>query len=193
MNTSRILILYAHPDAERSRANRAMLEALHSAAQVHVHDLYQCYPDFHIDIAHEQTLLLQADLIILQHPIYWYSMPALQKEWLDLVLQRGWAFGPGGNALHGKDFWLVASTGAEAEAYQAEQRHAHSFDAFLPAYRQIASLCGMRWRAPYILHGAHHASNATLSRHAANYRVMLDAYLQDTHSTGTVAGHHDTR
>jgi len=190
MTSSRILILYAHPGAEHSRANRALLDAARSAPQVHIHDLYDNYPDFHIDVAYEQALLRQADLIILQHPIHWYSMPALQKEWLDRVLQRGWAFGPGGDALRDKDFWLVATTGAEASAYQADERHGHPFDNFLPAYQQTARLCGMRWHAPYILHGAHHVSNTTMTQYAANYRALLDRYphWQDADTAATAPG-----
>ncbi|MFL9878461.1 NAD(P)H-dependent oxidoreductase [Herbaspirillum rhizosphaerae] len=176
MTTSRILILYAHPGGEHSYTNRTMIEAARSLPQVRVHDLYECYPDFHIDVEYEQAQLHEADLVVLHHPIHWYSMPALQKEWIDLVLQRGWAFGPGGDALHGKDFWLVATTGGDADAYQAGGRHGHPFSDFLPPYQQTARLCGMRWQTPNILHGAHHLSKEALIMHAANYRARLDSY-----------------
>ena len=175
---SRILILYAHPDAMHSRANNAMIAAANSSAKVLVHDLYEHYPDFHIDVAHEQQLLQQADMVVLHHPIHWYSMPSLQKEWIDCVLQRGWAFGPGGNALRGKDFWLVTTTGGEADDYQADARHGFRFDEFLPPYRQTAQLCGMQWRTPYVLHDAHKISQEALTLHAANYRALLDTYPQ---------------
>jgi putative NADPH-quinone reductase len=176
MTPARILILYAHPGAEQSRANRVMLDAVRSLPNVRIHDLYECYPDFHIDVAYEQTQLRQADLVVLQHPIHWYSMPALQKEWLDLVLQRGWAFGAGGEALRGKHFWLAATTGGEAGAYQNAARHGHSFNDFLPPYQQTARLCGMHWHTPYLLHGAHHISNEALTLHAARYRALLNDF-----------------
>src|SRR5450830_322184 len=178
MTPARILILYAHPGAEHSRANRVMLDAVRSLPQVRIHDLYECYPDFHIDVAYEQAQLREADLVVLQHPIHWYSMPALQKEWLDLVLQRGWAFGPGGDALRGKGLWLVASTGGDASAYQIDGHHGHRFDDFLPPYQQTARLCSMQWQTPYLLYGAHHISNDTLTLHAARYRALLASYPQ---------------
>jgi glutathione-regulated potassium-efflux system ancillary protein KefF len=176
MTTSRILILYAHPAHERSRANRAMIDAARTLPNVRIHDLYECYPDFHIDVQYEQTQLHEADLIVFHHPIHWYSMPALQKEWTDLVLERGWAFGPGGDALRGKDFWLVATTGGDETSYQPGGRHGHSFDDFLPPYQQTARLCGMHWKTPYLLHGAHQVDNDTMTMHAANYRALLDSY-----------------
>ncbi|MBB3213935.1 glutathione-regulated potassium-efflux system ancillary protein KefF [Herbaspirillum sp. Sphag1AN] len=176
MRSPSILILYAHPGADISRANRTMLDAVKSSPRVIINDLYQNYPDFHIDLVRERTLLMQADLIILQHPIHWYSMPALQKEWLDQVLERGWAFGPGGTALQGKDFLLVATTGADAASYQSGERHGYPFEEFLPPYRQTAQLCGMHWHPPFLLHAASDVSQTTLAQHAAHYRTMLDQY-----------------
>ncbi|WP_343585935.1 NAD(P)H-dependent oxidoreductase [Herbaspirillum sp.] len=171
-----VLILYAHPAAELSRTNRLMIEAAARLPDVVVNDLYERYPDFHIDIAHEQQLLTQADLVVLQHPIHWYSMPALQKEWLDLVLARGWAFGHDGHALRGKGLWLVASTGGEASAYAPGGRHGHPFSDYLPPYRQTAQLCGMRWMEPLILHSAHHIPPVEFQRHVENYLDKLASY-----------------
>ena len=55
--------------------------------------MYDLYPDFKIDVAEEQKHLAAADRIILQFPFYWYSTPALLKQWQDDVLTYGWAFG----------------------------------------------------------------------------------------------------
>ena len=54
----KILILFAHPRYENSRANRALLEPLHDLKQVTIHDLYEQYPNFNISIVQEQQLLL---------------------------------------------------------------------------------------------------------------------------------------
>lgn len=173
---SKALILYAHPAAELSRINRQMVQAAAGLPNVIVHDLYEHYPDFHIDIAREQQLLTDADLIVLQHPIHWYSMPSLQKEWLDMVLSRGWAFGHGATALHGKALWLVATTGGEPEAYSPEGRHGHPFADFLPPYQQTARLCGMHWMTPLVLHGAHHVTQEELQAHIDDYLHKLRTY-----------------
>src|SRR3954471_14966828 len=91
----RILVLYAHATPHRSRVNRRLADAARSLPNARVHDLYEQYPDFHIDVAYEQALLADADLIVFQHPIQWYGMPALLKEWVDTVFERGWAYGAG--------------------------------------------------------------------------------------------------
>jgi glutathione-regulated potassium-efflux system ancillary protein KefF len=174
-----ILLLAAHPDLARSHATQTLLSALAAspaAERVVVHDLYARYPDLHIDAAAEQAALLPARLVVLLHPIYWYSMPALQKLWFDEVLRLGWAYGPGGTALHGKDLWLVASTGGGAEAYAPGGHNHHPIEAFLLPYEQSAKTCGMHYLPPQILHGAHRASPAELGAHAARFVQRLEHY-----------------
>jgi glutathione-regulated potassium-efflux system ancillary protein KefF len=103
-------------------------------------------------------------------------MPSLLKEWVDVVLEQGWAYGANGNALRGKDYWLVATTGGALESYQEGGYHGHEFSAFLPPFQQTAELCGMRWHAPYILHGAHQVDEAVVAAHIEGYRERLHAY-----------------
>lgn len=174
-----ILVLAAHPDLARSRVTRSLLSALHAspaAGRVELRDLYRLYPDFHIHIEAEQRALQAARLVVMLHPIYWYSMPALQKLWLDDVLRLGWAYGPGGNHLHGKDFWLVASTGGGAEAYAEGGHNHHAIGEFLLPYQQSAKTCGMHYLPPQILHAAHRATEADLEAHAQMFVKRLHHY-----------------
>ena len=55
--------------------------------------------------------------MVLQFPIYWYSSPSILKEWQDLVLEFGWAYGPGGTHLHGKKLVLAVTLGGARDAY----------------------------------------------------------------------------
>lgn len=156
-----------------SRINQAMLTAARKLPNVTVRDLYETYPDFHIDVPAEQALLQEADLIVFQHPIQWYGMPALMKEWIDQVLDVGWAYGDGGTALHGKRHLLAVTTGSRAEAYSKAGTHQWPFDAFLLPFQQTAHLCGMHWMAPLVLHGAHQVGQAEIDAHVARYVDLL--------------------
>ncbi|MBL8324788.1 MAG: NAD(P)H-dependent oxidoreductase [Rubrivivax sp.] len=174
-----ILVIAAHPTLEHSRASRALLAVLppHAPAaadrRIEVRDLYALYPDYFIDVAAEQQALAAARLVVWLHPVHWYSMPPLLKLWLDDVLAFGWAYGPGGRALHGKDLWLVASTGGDEASYRPGGHNRHTFDAFLPPYEQTARLTGMRWLPPLVLHGAHRVTEAALATHAERFRQRL--------------------
>ena len=177
-----ILILVAHPELEQSRANSRLLKTAltlqgqSAASRIEVRDLYALYPDYLVDVAVEQTALAAAKLVVWQQPIHWYGMPPLLKLWVDDVLTFGWAYGPGGTALRGKDLWLVASTGGPEDSYRPDSYNRYFFNAFLPPYEQTAALCGMRFLPPLILHGAHQASDADLAAHADIYSQRLSDY-----------------
>jgi glutathione-regulated potassium-efflux system ancillary protein KefF len=177
-----VVVVVAHPQMEHSRLNRRLMRSARDAPArpdgraVQVRDLYDLYPDYAIDVAAEQDALRAAELIVWQHPIQWYSMPALMKLWVDDVLAFGWAYGPGGTALRGKDLWLVVSTGGPEESYHAAGFNRHAFEAFLPAYAQTAELCGMRFLPPLVFHGAHRAGEAALRAHATRYVRLLQDY-----------------
>ncbi|WP_087686520.1 MULTISPECIES: glutathione-regulated potassium-efflux system oxidoreductase KefF [unclassified Pandoraea] len=173
-----IYVIVAHPRWRDSRVNRRLLDAARSITGVDVNDLYSTYPDFSIDVAAEQQRVARADLIVLVHPIYWYSMPPLQKLWFDEVLTWGWAYGHDGHALAGKDLWLVPSTGGPQASYSEQGYNQHDFADFLPAYEQTARLCGMRFLPPQVFYGARRSGDAALDAHVSEFAGRLATYPQ---------------
>lgn len=170
-----IYLVAAHPNWRESRVNRRLLQAARQTGAVDVCDLFATYPDYHIDIPAEQARLSSAQLVVLLHPVQWYSMPALLKLWLDEVFAFGWAYG-GGHALQGKDLWLVTTTGGPEAAYSPQGYNRYFFDAFMPPYDQTASLCGMRFLPPLVLHGAHRVPEADLQAHVDLFADRLQTY-----------------
>jgi glutathione-regulated potassium-efflux system ancillary protein KefF len=176
--SSGVLVLAAHPNWRESRVNARLLAAARSVPGVQVRDLYALYPDYDIDVAAEQAGTAAARLIVLLHPIQWYSMPALMKLWLDEVLTYGWAYGHGGTSLQGKDLWLAATTGGPESSYHPQSYNRYFFDAFLPPYEQTAALCGMRFLPPLLLHGARRAAEQAVAEHVEVFAQRLRSYPQ---------------
>jgi glutathione-regulated potassium-efflux system ancillary protein KefF len=172
----RIYLIAAHPRWRDSRVNLELLKAAQGNPAVDVNDLYDSYPDYLIDVEAEQARLARAELVVLLHPIQWYSMPALQKLWIDDVFAYGWAYGPGGKALEGKDCWLVATTGGPEASYHPQSYNRYFFDAFLPPYEQTAALCGMRFLPPLIFHGARSAPRSEVTAHVDVFTQRLASY-----------------
>ena len=111
------LILFAHPRYEKSRANRALISALSDLEQVTVHDLYETYPDFNIDANREQLLLQEHQIIVWHFPLYMYSAPAMFKQWMDLVLEHGWAHGGNTYSLKNRLVFCAITTGGTRASY----------------------------------------------------------------------------
>ena len=169
-----ILVVYTHPRTERSQANRRLKRVAEGLDGVTVVDLYAEYPTYEIDVDREQERLKQFEVIVFQHPVYWYSAPALMKEWIDLVLEWRWAYGPGGDALQGK-IWLNAVTAGGSQAtYAPEGKQRQDLRALFSPFEQTAMICGMRFLPPFALFSANdRRDRAVLDAHAASYARLL--------------------
>lgn len=170
----RILILLAHPYPSQSRVNRRMAEMAGTLDGVTLVDLYAEYPRFKIDIEQEQQRLLDHDVIVFQFPVYWYSTPALLKEWQDLVLQYGFAYGPGGVKLADKLMLVAVTAGAAQHDYRSDGRNQLPLRTLLSPLEQTAQLCRMRYLPPLALFSSILAGrDERADRHAEHYRQIL--------------------
>jgi putative NADPH-quinone reductase len=171
----RVLIQFAHPALERSRINRRVSEQIGSIPGVTLNDLYQRYPDFLIDVEREQNLLREHDIVVFQFPLYWYGTPSILKEWQDLVLEYGFAYGGSASALADKVFFCAVSTAGSDASYTREGcNHATLRELLLPL-EQTALLCGMRYLPPLTLHNSRRAEcDGAISRFIDRYRRTLE-------------------
>ncbi|MBF0277225.1 MAG: NAD(P)H-dependent oxidoreductase [SAR324 cluster bacterium] len=171
---NKILILFAHPALEKSIVNKSLFSALQGLEKITTHDLYEVYPDFFIDVTFEQELLKEHDIIVFQHPLYWYSSPALLKKWQDLVLEHGFAYGEGATALHGKKLLSAITTGGIREAYQKNGVNRYTIRQILTPFDQSAHFCGMEYLPPFVVHGARLEDNCgNTDRLAREYQTLI--------------------
>jgi glutathione-regulated potassium-efflux system ancillary protein KefG len=175
----RVLIQFAHPVLERSHVNGPLLAAVQDLPGVTVNDLYEHYPTLAIDVEREQDLLLAHDVIVFHHPFYWYSTPAILKQWQDWVLEHGWAYGENGTRLRGKITLNVITTGGPATAYTHEGYNRFTVRELLAPYEQTANLCGMRYLAPFVAHSALRTAAQALDLHRDAYRRLIAALRED--------------
>lgn len=171
----KILVIFAHPAFHKSRINKQMIHTIENIEGVTINNLYENYPDFFIDVKKEQKLLVEHDIIIWHHPFYWYSSPALLKEWFDLVLQIGFAYGISGRALEGKTAFSVISTGGRREIYSESGRNHFTINQFLVPFEQSANLCRMEYLPPFVIHGSHTITPSEIDEHAEKYKKLLIA------------------
>ncbi|MEM8954708.1 MAG: NAD(P)H-dependent oxidoreductase [Verrucomicrobiota bacterium] len=170
----KIMNLVFHPALGESRVNRVWKEQLEESGKVFVsRDLYADYPDFKIDVAHEQELLLGHDRVIFQFPFYWYSGPPLLKKWLDDVLTYGFAYGSGGDKLKGKDLQIITSAGGEEKFYSGFDIYATIYDLLRP-FQLTANLCQMNYMLPVWMYRADSVPEELIRARGAEWVEMID-------------------
>lgn len=136
-----ILVILAHPDFEKSYANRIIVNMLKKESNITIRDLGRLYPDFKIDVTAEQNALLNADMVIFQYPLYWYSVPPILKQWMDKVLTYGFAFGKEGDKLQDKELWISVTIGGPESSYSNEGYNNYNLKELLYPMYQTANHC----------------------------------------------------
>ena len=183
-----VLVLTVHPALHRSRVNAPMMKAASRIEGVTLIDLYERFPDFDIDVGEQQALLKAHDVIVFQHPFFWYSCPALLKEWLDLVLEHGFAYGTGGVALHGKALVSAVTTGGVEASYCREGHNVFAMKELLAPFEQTARLCGMKYLPPFLVHGTHRLDDAQVRVAAGEFASCLEQLTDPSLSFSSIGG-----
>ena len=176
---ARVLVLFAHPALQKSRVHARLVARAPLVPGVTLHDLYEEYPDFLVDVGREQTLLTAHDVIVFQHPLYWYGTPPLLKQWMDLVLEHGWAYGSGGTALEGRRLLSVVTAGGSADAYRPGGHNRHTIREFLAPVEQTGRLCRMGVFPPWVVFGTHRLDLPGIEAAADRYEELLRGLVAD--------------
>jgi len=200
MKAPRVLWNLFHPNFEQSRGNRILFDAIKGIENITTNNVYESYPDGAINVKLEQDLLVSHDLIVFQHPFYWYSSPSLMKEWQDKVLEAGFAYPPKlGTALHGKHWLSVITTGGTDWSYRSGGYNNFSMSELLRPFQQAAYLCGMKWLSPFIVHGVLPADyeeikatdDETIKAKASELSKFIRSYdMEERHSIEPVLAPH---
>ena len=164
------LMIVSHPNLDNSIANKTIIEEVRSKVDnIEIRHVEELYPDLKIDVEAEQKALLEADIIIFQHPFYWYSTPAGLKQWMDEVLTYGFAFGHDGDKLKGKHFMQSLTVGGPEESYKALGYNHFTIEEFLRPIEQTVYLTMM------VHHGFIHSHRNAYIAGAYNSRREVEA------------------
>jgi len=151
----RILVVSGHPDLDSaSTANCRILNKLSETnLDLNIRRLDQTNKGFNVDVAVEQEALLDADLVVLQTPMYWYSVPALLKNWIDQVFTYGFAYGKTGNKLKGKGFMMSMTISSPFGCYQTLGYNNFTVGELLNPLKQTALMSQMIYQEPVLSYG----------------------------------------
>lgn len=170
---NKILVLFAHPAFERSTMHKTLLDYIKQLSNVTINDLYEHYPDFEIDVEREKKLLSEHEVIVWQHPLFWYSGPALLKQWQDLVFEHGWAYGKDNYALEGKRIFNVITSGGELEAFQKKCFHNSTIRDFLLPFERTAEICRMIYLPPFWVPETEKLTYDRIQEYGRQYKDLL--------------------
>ncbi len=132
---------------------------------------------FSADISIEIDKLLQADLLILQFPMWWFSMPAILKGWVDRVFAFGSVYDFGqtweAGVLKGRRAMLSVTTSAPAAAFAPDGRNGDIERVLWPIHAGILGIVGYTVMPPFVAHGIPFIGEAAMNAELDRYHGML--------------------
>lgn len=145
----RVIVINGQPNPHRPSTTASILTELKTLLpEADIRHVADAVTDDKAYVVAEQAALRAADVIVWQFPLYWYSVPAKMKQWIDDVLAYGFAYGRNGDALKGKKLLVSVTTGGSEDEYTpAGAEHFYLSD-FLVQFEQTAMFCGMTWLEP---------------------------------------------
>lgn len=138
-----VLVLLAHSNYDNSLSNKIITDHLKTHSSITVRNLSDVSENFKFGIEAEQFALSVADIIVLQFPFHWYSVPSIMKKWFDDVLTFGFAYGSGGDKLKGKKVVLSFTTGGTADSYTEGGMNNFTQEQLVAPLIQTIQFCGM--------------------------------------------------
>lgn len=145
----KVVVLLAHPDIEKSNANKALLDAINDIEEVAVYNLYEMAAEEVFNLDAWSKIISHATSLVYQFPFYWMSAPSLLKQWQDQIFTY-LAKTP---AVAGKPLMVATTTGSEHDAYRSGGRNGFTLDELLRPYQVGAAHAGMSWQTPFIVYG----------------------------------------
>lgn len=168
------LVIVAHPNLHESVVNKRWVEELKKYhKEFEIHNIYEAYPDWDIDVEREQRLIEEHEALIFQFPMYWFSCPPLLKKYMDDVFTYGWAYGSKGDKLKGKKFAIAVSTGAETRDYQEDGKNHATLQQLLLPFQTTARFCGMDFKGHFTLDDSANVTAEKLEENAQKYVKFL--------------------
>jgi len=138
------------------------------------------------DIAREQDKLKWADAVILQFPLWWFSMPAIMKGWVERVYAYGFAYGVGEHSdrhwgdrygegsLAGKRAMVIVTTGGWESHYSARGINGPIDDVLFPIQHGILYYPGFDVLPPFVIYRTGRMNDARFDETCAALGTRLD-------------------
>lgn len=144
-----------------------------------------------VDIEAEQAKLLWADAVIFQFPLWWFSMPAILKGWIERVYAYGFAYGVGEHSerhwgdrygegrMSGKRAMLVVTMGGWESHYSGRGVNGALNDVLFPIQHGVLFYPGFTVMPPFPIYKTGTMDAVRFEHVCQAYATRLDNLFTD--------------
>jgi glutathione-regulated potassium-efflux system ancillary protein KefG len=164
----KILVISGHPNMENSVFTKQILEKFKTQSNITINQLVE---NKTLDVAKEQDLLINHDVIVFQFPLWWYGVPSVMKNYIDKVFGWGFAYGDGGDKLKGKTFLMSTTTGGDKVAYSQEGYNRFPVADFLKPLNGLIHLSQGKYAPEYVIYSCNPNPQSQIKPDAFNGEI----------------------
>jgi NAD(P)H dehydrogenase (quinone) len=131
------------------------------------------------DVQAEQKKVADADLVLFHFPVWWFSMPAMLKGWVDRVFSRGFAYSAGRKYewghFKGKRAMLCLTTGTASTLYEPNGIDGDLHHVLWPIHNGILAYTGFTVLPPFAAWMPARVTAEQRATYLADYRQRLES------------------
>ncbi|MER6996168.1 NAD(P)H-dependent oxidoreductase [Streptomyces sp. NPDC000410] len=137
------------------------------------------------DVAAEQEKVRWSDAVILQFPMWWFSVPAILKGWIDRVFTSGFGYGKAvpppysEGALAGRRALVSVTAGAREWSFSDRGIHGRLTDVLHPVQHGLFWFTGMAPLEPFAVYDANDLPDEPFEAAKRAYGLRLDGLFTD--------------
>ena len=158
---------------DADRANSAYLDLSREQEHAFAHESHSA------DVKREQEKVAAADLVLFHFPVWWFSMPAMLKGWVDRVFSRGFAYSAGrkyeSGHFKGKRAMLCLTTGTASTLYEANGIDGDLLHVLWPIHNGILGYTGFTVLPPFAAWMPARVSDEVRAGYLGDYRQRLES------------------
>ena len=164
------LVIVSHPNFEKSLITKALQNTAIAMPGVTVRNLESLYGN-----NSEQAACMDVDRIVFLYPTHWFNLTPMLKAYLNVAWTYGWAFGPGGEALKGKELLVVTSAGASEFTYSDNGIINCTMADVLSPLKASALYIGMKFADPLAFYGVMNATENDITLFQERFAVRIQS------------------
>ena len=134
---------------------------------------------FNDNLKDEMEKLEWCDILIFNFPLWWFSLPAILKGWVDRVFAMGFVYGAGkgtyeNGVFKNKTAFVTMTTGGPEQSYAIDGKNGDIDTILFPIHHGMFYFTGMTVLAPFISWGPSRASENELKSELGRYKAYLE-------------------
>lgn len=168
------LVVFAHPFLEYSNSNIELINFYERSQHYDFKDLYEEYPDMHVQAFKERKQLLKYDRFVFHFPLIWFGMPPLLRLWMDEIADGNWLSGAEKNPFENKEVYILVTTRSKERSFGRLGKHGFTMEELISGFLVTLKVFNAQIKNIYVVYESETLSKKEIIKHKQQFVAILN-------------------